>query len=87
MAPIPRSPAQSGEMHAASSLRGTGVADRLAGGGGFGDPLAVPIAWAALAVTRRESFTAPTTFVAAAAVGTGEPATSTRPIHSPSLRL
>lgn len=60
--------------HAALSATGITPLDRLGGGGDPLAPIAAPLAWAAVATSRRELLDASTTTTPAASVTTGEPA-------------
>ena len=57
----------------ALSVSPAGSVDALGGGSGGGDPLAAPLAWAAMAVTQKEGEGDAAAVAPAAAVTTGEP--------------
>ena len=57
----------------ALSVASASSLDALGGGSGGGDPLAAPLAWAAMAVTQKESEADAATAAPAATVTTGEP--------------
>lgn len=72
VAPVEEAPVLTAQPDALSVTSGAEV-DGLGGGSGGGDPLAAPLAWAAMAVTQKESEADAATVAPAALVTTGEP--------------